>query len=109
MKYVGLILAAMLVLGACAKKEEKVLFDGNFYPSKAKNGKGDRKVFVVSVRRASQGINGAREAGRHAGTLYCLKNFGTSEINWEVGPDAAEDMLTTKSGSLTLKGECFLW
>ncbi len=109
MKYVGLILATMLVLSGCLKKEEKVFFDGKYYPAKAKHSKGDRKVFVASVRRVSQGINGAREAGRHAGTLYCLKNFGTSEINWEIGPDAPEEQLMAKSGNLTLKGACFLW
>ncbi len=109
MKYVGLILAAMLVLGGCAKKEEKVFFDGKFYPAKAKHGKGDRKVFVVTVRRVPQGLKGAREAGRHAGTLYCLKNFGTSEIKWEIGPDAPEALIRSKSGNLTLKGACFLW
>jgi hypothetical protein len=109
MKYVGLILAAMLVLGGCTKKEDKVFFDGNFYPTKAKHGKGDRKVFVVTVRKASKSLNGAREAGRHGGTLYCLKNFGTSDIIWTIGPDAQEELLRSKSGNLVLKGECHLW
>ncbi len=109
MKYLGLILAAMLVLGACTKKEEKVFFDGKFYPAKARHAKGDRKVFTATVRRVSQGLHGAREAGRHAGTFYCLKNFGTSEINWIIGPDAPEQDLMSKSGNLTLTGECFLW
>jgi hypothetical protein len=109
-----LIPAALLVTGlalsACSRKEERVLFDGNYYPTKARAAdKADRKTFTVSVRRASRGLNGAKAAGAHAGKQYCLENFGTSEINWRVGPDAPEGTFDRSASSIALSGTCVLW
>ena len=106
----GLAIAAGLGLSACTKKSERVLFDGNYYPTKAKPaGKDDRKSFVVTVRRADQGLDGAREAGRHGGTGYCIREFGTSDIVWTRGPDAEDGTLEVAGGSLILRGDCVLW
>jgi len=101
---VGLALA----VSGCTKKSDRVLFNGAYYPTKARAAdKSDRTLFTVSVRRADQGLAGAREAGRHAGKKYCLTNFGTSEIAWTVGPDASAAALT--GSGFTLSGKCVLW
>ena len=39
------------------------------------------------VNGVSASLDGAREAGRHEGTKFCIDAFGTSKINWKVGPD----------------------
>jgi len=102
-------LIAVLVLSACQSRTQRVYFNGNFYPSKARADKQDRKNFVVSVRRADQELLGAREAGRYEGTQYCLKNFGTSDIAWTVGPDPEDEDLEVSGGSLILRGACVTW
>ena len=108
----GMILALMTVtmLGGCVERSKRVLFDGKHYPTRERAvSKEDRNSFTVSVRRASQGIDGAREAGRHGGSKYCIKNFGTSEIDWAVGPDDAAASLVQSNGNLVLSGRCITW
>ncbi len=109
MRTLSLLLIAVLMLGACSEKKKRVYFDGNYYPAKAKKEKGDREAFSVSVRKSSQGLDGAREAGRHAGVKYCIKNFGYSGIDWEIGPDAKDEALLLANGNLVLKGRCHVW
>ena len=104
-----LLLSASLALSACAKKEERVFFDGVYFPVKDKAIKDDRQSFVVTVRRAERSIKGAREAGRHGGTDYCLKNFGTSDIEWTLGPDVPDHLLERSGGNLVFRGRCVLW
>ena len=104
------VLADMLAVSGCSKKSERLLFNGAYYPTKARTAdKAERTAFTVSVRRADQGLKGAREAGRHGGREYCLNNFGTSEIAWTVGPDAPDTVLVAMGGSLVLSGKCVLW
>ena len=107
---VVLALVAVIALSACTKKSERVLFNGNYYPTKAKTvDKGDRKSFAVSVRRVDQGLAGAKEAGRHGGKTYCLQNYGTSEIEWAIGPDTPDTALDLSGGRLVFRGACVLW
>ncbi len=103
-----LLFGAML-LGACEDKAQRVFFAGNYYPSKASSSKDDREAFVVSVRKADQGLTGAREAGRYEGVKYCIKNFGSSEIDWVRGPDAKDGTLLIQDGKLILQGRCVTW
>ena len=104
-----LLTMAMAVAG-CANKSERVLFDGNYYPTKARAAdKSDRQNFNVSVRRAAEGLRGARAAALHAGQQYCLKNYGTSEIAWTVAPDAPQATNLGSSGNLVASGRCLLW
>ena len=105
-----LVVVAGLALSACTKKSERILFNGNYYPTKAKAvGKSDRRSFVVSVRRVDQGLAGAKEAGRHGGKTYCLQNYGTSEIEWAIGPDTPDTALELSGGRLVFRGTCVLW
>lgn len=106
----GLSLLVILALAGCQSRTERVLFDGQYYPTRERAvSRDDRQAFQVTVRRADRGIAGAREAGRHGGTNYCIKNFGTSEIEWAVGPDAPDESLQISGGSLTLSGRCITW
>ena len=103
-------LAAVMALGGCAAKEKRVNFNGNHYPTREKGvDKQDRNQFAVTVRRTAQGLDGAREAGRHGGSKYCLKHFGTSEIEWARGPDDPPENLQLSNGNLILSGRCVSW
>ena len=104
------MLAAVLMLGACSEKSKRVYFDGKYYPAKAKHqSREDRKVFTASVRKVAQGLDGARAAAEHAGTKYCIENFGTSKINWITGPDADQSVIVNSGGNVVVSGECVIW
>lgn len=104
------VLAVVAAVAACAKKEERVLFDGKFYKAKTSAvSKDDRKAFETVVRRPEQGINGALAAGEHDAKTYCLKSFGTSEIAWTRGPRDQNAPLYAEGGRLVLNGSCVLW
>ncbi|WP_397543920.1 hypothetical protein [Roseovarius salis] len=104
------VLVAGLAAAGCTRKEQRVYFDGNYYPTKARAAdRSDRQSFTLSVRRADQGLAGARAAGRHGGKKYCLTHYGTSEIEWTVGPDAPAEALGAGSGRLSMSGRCILW
>ncbi|MEI4194682.1 hypothetical protein [Roseovarius sp. E0-M6] len=103
-----LAMTGALVATGCAKPGERVRFDGNYYPAKAKK-VGERHNFVVTVRRVDQGIDGAREAGRYEGTDYCVKLFGDSTIAWNPGPDDAASRIVADNGNLVLRGTCNKW
>lgn len=103
-------LAVVIALGACSDRDrQRVLFDGVYFRTKAKAVKDDRQSFNVEVPKANRSINGAREAGRFEGTRYCIENFGTSDINWSLGPDAEDGRLVIENNDLRLSGRCVLW
>jgi len=104
---IGVILIG---LSACSPRAERLLFDGSYYPVKERGiSKEDRNAFEVSVRRADQGLDGARAAGLHGGVKYCIKNFGTSEIDWARGPLDEEETLQISNGNLVFQGRCVTW
>lgn len=105
------MLVIAVAIAACGKREDtRVLFDGNFYKAKTSAvSKDDRKIFETVVRQPEQGINGALAAGEHDAKGYCLKNFGTSEIEWTRGPFDTSAPLYAEGGRLTLNGSCILW
>ena len=107
----GAVLAALclLALGACnANKDKRILFDGIHFRTKAKAI--DRKVsaadFGVEVKSASQSLDGARAAGEYAGIRYCIANFGSSRIDWAIGPDTDPAALRIEGDTLTFRGTC---
>jgi hypothetical protein len=105
-----LALIACTMVAGCTERAKRVLFDGKYYPTREKAvSKDDRAAFVVTVRKAAQGIDGAREAGRHGGSKYCIKNFGTSQIEWVNGPDDPAETLQLNNGNLTVSGRCITW
>lgn len=90
------------------KKEDRILFDGFYFPTKASavDKKATLSHFDVQVKDASASIDGAREAGRYAGTRYCIEKYGTSDIVWSLGPDSDPSQLRVVDGSLNLRGTC---
>ncbi len=105
---VGLCVVAIMTIGACTERNQSVLFDGNFYPTRERAvDRSERAVFETTVRRADQGVEGAVAAGVHAGTGYCIRNFGTSEIEWLSAIDPAT--VDTSGGRLVLRGRCVTW
>lgn len=99
----------LLALGACnANKDKRILFDGIHFRTKAKPV--DRKVsvadFRVEVKNATQSLDGARGAGEYGGIRYCISNFGSSRIDWAIGPDTDPAALTLEGDTLVFRGTC---
>jgi hypothetical protein len=106
----ALALVALALVAGCADREERVLFDGNYYPGKVRGEKDDRRDFTATVRRANAGSEGAQDAAVYEATRYCLKNFGTSEIAWSGAAEGQEGPVYARSGdSLSVTGRCVIW
>ena len=103
---VVLLLGAALALSACGKrKEDKVSFNGKYFASKAtKVSKEERDHFIVEVRRAFQDLEAAKEAGRYEAIRYCIKEYGTSKMDWVIGPDS--ENIVPSDDMITLEGYC---
>lgn len=100
-----LALLAAVTVAACSNTEDRVLFDGIYFRSKAtKIDKEQPQSFTVTVNGFSESADGAREAGRYEGTRYCITNYGTSNIDWLQGPD--DEQLVVEDDKLLLAGTC---
>ena len=104
----GLATCSFLIVMGCSNpfelEENKVSFDGYYFSSKLSRNKSDNRSFDLKVRRANRSLVGAREAGRYEATRFCIKNFGTSDVKWILGPDDQSIGLTGKV--LKLSGQC---
>ena len=110
MKRATVTLGLVLLMAAgCSKinltgKSDRISFDGQTFRTSARKADDDLSVFVVKVPGATKTLTGAREAGRYEATRYCIKNFGSSKIEWIAGPDAAT--VTMDKDTMLLQGIC---
>lgn len=115
-KRIILLAVAASMLASCGavdklRPRKGMYFDGHQFRAKAQKVEDDRAEFSVTVARASQSAEGAREAGRHAGVTYCIKQYGRSEIDWAegLGPDDEGFPARIQDDKVTLKGRCKGW
>ena len=95
-----------VILAGCAAKEDRVTFDGLYFKTKSHKVDDDLSRFTVEVDRVSQSLDAAREAGGYEGTRYCIQNFGTSRIDWVVGPYTPPTALQVVKDTLVFQGVC---
>lgn len=102
-----LLLATLLVgCGGQSSGGQGPRFDGQTFRGSAKPVQGDRAEFVATARQPSKSITGATQAAAYQGKQYCINTFGTSDIDWIVGPDTPTSQLPVSESSLTLTGRC---
>lgn len=106
MKFFVSLCAVAAVLAGCTPKEDRITFDGKYFRTKISKVDGQRDVFTLLVKNASQSIDGAREAARYDATVYCVNLYGSSDITWVVGPDSPSESLRLVDDSLTFSGSC---
>ena len=107
MKTISLIAALSLGLVAgCTNSKDRLAFDGQYFRTKVARVDGQRDVFTVRIRDVARSLDGAREAGRHAGVSHCVENFGSSDIEWAVGPDTPPEQLQIADNTLIFSGIC---
>ena len=97
----------LLVTTGCERRDERVLFEGEYFRTKASPvDRQARESFVIEVPGVSRNFEAAREAGRFGGTRYCIESYGTSDIRWTSGPDDPPETLLIDRDRLTLRGTC---
>lgn len=111
------VVITALVLGTVAgcgkigidkfKGREKTTFDGIHFSGtvRASTGK-EPRIFVSTIRGASKSLDGARQAAAYQGIRHCIKYYGTSDIDWEIGPQTPVDELDLDKGTLSYRGAC---
>lgn len=102
-------LTILVGLAACGQRNKnQPAFDGFLF--KTKTSSVDKKVsladFSATVFDASASLDGAREAGRYEGTKYCIANYGSSNVDWVIGPDSDPSQLTLVDNAITFRGRC---
>lgn len=108
----GFALAAVatLMLAGCESVtgSNRPLYGGVPFKVKAKavDKKANLALFAVTIKDAMRSEAGAREAADHAGTTYCIANYGSSKITWTVDPADTEVPLTLQDGDATFQGTC---
>lgn len=105
--WTGLLLV-LLALSACGgdRNRDRLTFDDQVFRSKLSSERDNRQQFEVTVRPASLSLIGAREAGRYEATGYCIDRYGTSNVDWALGPDVEDSELSISDDTLTLQGTC---
>lgn len=103
--------ASLMLVSACGgggESSDRLQFDGQSFRASAKavNKKAAPTEFQVTIKGVSASLDGAREAGRYEGTRFCVQNFGSSRINWVVGPDTEPQKLRIENDNLTFAGTC---
>lgn len=103
----GLLIAAMaIVLAGCGGDRGDIKIDGKSFGGSAKRERGDRAAFVATGGKASDSLEGARQAAVYEGIKYCLKYLGTSDIAWEQGPDVEDEDLVVDRDRVVFRGRC---
>lgn len=108
----GLLIAATALSGCSGNwrasfksNRERVTFEGYQYKAKAKQvSKEERDHFEVIVSRANQSLDGARQAGDYEAVKYCIKEYGTSKMDWVIGPDT--ETIIPVDDKIRLEGYC---
>ena len=98
--------AAGLALAGCSDNSKRVAFDGQFFRAKVSDVDNQRDVFVVAVRDPGKSVEGARAAALHEATAYCVGNYGSSEIVWEVDPTDTSIPARIEGDQLVYRGRC---
>jgi hypothetical protein len=101
------VVVASTLVAACTgtiRNVNAVKFDGHYFAGRASKSSADPHGFSVRIRNAAKSIAGAREAARYEATIYCIQQFGTSDIIWSIGPD--DEAISLSNRSLTLAGRC---
>lgn len=104
------ILAVAATLGGCDRmgmfQRNAPVFDGERFRTKAKTERKNRQDFAITVSGVSKSMKGAIAAGEYKAVQHCIQYFGTSEIDWIVGPETDPQALPIAGDTLTLRGSC---
>ncbi|WP_417205086.1 hypothetical protein [Antarctobacter sp.] len=104
------ILALAATVGGCERvgvfNRNAPVFDGERFRTKVSSDRKNRQEFAVTVSTVSKSMKGAIAAGEYKSVQHCIQYFGTSEIDWTVGPDTDPQALPVTGDTITFRGRC---
>lgn len=106
MRFAILSVLALSLVAGCNRADDRVRFDGQIYRGKASKVKENPRQFTAWASPVSASLEGAREAARYEGIKYCVKLFGTSQIDWTASPDTENVSPLIDGETLNVAGEC---
>ncbi|MCW8842024.1 MAG: hypothetical protein OQK00_01275 [Rhodobacteraceae bacterium] len=108
-----LLVCTVAIVAGCANlrdrvsRSERVTFDGLYFPASVDRIDRDNRDHIkVYVQKPRQSLKAAREAGRFEAVKYCIKEYGTSQIDWINGPDVEDAALVFDRERLVFEGKC---
>ncbi|MEP2718757.1 hypothetical protein [Pseudophaeobacter sp.] len=107
-KILTVALVSAGLLAGCSDKDSRPVFDGVAFRTKASvvDKKVTRALFEAEVYDVASSPVGAREAMRFAGTAYCIENYGTSKIDWQLDLEDPDAPLPRDGDNAVLRGTC---
>ncbi|MCF3593841.1 hypothetical protein LZG00_07495 [Rhodobacteraceae bacterium LMO-12] len=109
----GLVAGMLASCGVANKMRTKkgLFFEGHQFRARSEKVDDVREEFIVTVARASQSVEGAREAGRHEANSYCITNYGRSDMDWVAGQGPDDENIAARivDDKLVLRGRCKGW
>lgn len=85
----------------------KPLFDGQRYNSNARAiTRSNRQNFVATARPVSKSLEGAIAAAEYEAIRHCITFYGTSDIDWQTGPDSPRSSVPIDGRAVILRGSC---
>lgn len=98
-------LLAGLGLAACSESNPQ-LFDGIAFQTDVNSSRKARRDFTVSINPAAASLEGAREAARWESARHCIKYYGSSDVDWSVGPETDYGQIAISDGKAVFAGRC---
>ncbi|MBV0911437.1 hypothetical protein [Anianabacter salinae] len=112
MRNLLIFMALLVVLPSCSRVTNAVsgdaptTFEGIRFKSKLSASSDDRRAFTVNVTPFTVNPRAALESGRYEATKYCLREYGGSDTDWTVGPDADPAGFQPVNDTVVLSGRC---
>ncbi|WP_420567028.1 hypothetical protein [Thalassovita sp.] len=110
MRFAVLSIVCLGLLAGCGgkslTKRQQVTFDGYSFKASLKALKDDPQMFDVTVRRASQSLEAAEDAGRYEATRHCVTRYGNSNLEWLVVRETDDRDVVVNDDILLLRGRC---
>ncbi len=105
---IGLAAGLAAGLSACGLVNDgtELQYGGMTFRGDVKASKADRAQFVATGGPIGASIDGATRAAAHQGTAYCIRMFGTSDIDWDIGPDTPQGQLPVSGKDVVFQGRC---
>ncbi|MFW2586871.1 hypothetical protein [Sagittula sp. SSi028] len=108
---IGLCVVLVASVAACGQapnfgRTQTATFDGQSFRASAKGDKTDRTMFVATAHNPAKSLDGAVQAASYQAVKYCITTYGTSDIDWTVGPDTPPAQLPVSDQVLRLSGQC---
>lgn len=104
------ILLMAATLTGCGRigliKRDTPTFEGQRFSGRVSSERRNRQVFTVTVNGVSKSLEGAIASAEYRATQHCIQYFGTSDIDWTVGPETDRQALRIANDSLTFRGTC---